>query len=75
MQDPQLLVHYQQTIAKMDSDLEKTYLKDREDARQRDALLITAGRSNTRADVMVLSAAAGLVLCLMALTPISFKGL
>ena len=42
--------------------------KDRESARLRDIALANAGRSNLRADIMVVAAAMGLVSCLVTIT-------
>ena len=47
--------------------MELTYMKDRQDARWRDVAMTQAGRRNFRADIMVISAACGLVLCLVSL--------
>jgi len=43
-------------------------MADRQSARERDVAIAQAGRRNVRADVMVLSAAIGLVTCLCTLT-------
>lgn len=48
----------------MEAEIELAIMKDRQDARQRDIAFFNAGRSNVRADVMVMAAALGLVLCL-----------
>lgn len=50
-----------------DTDLEKAFLSDRADARDRDVKLAQAGQHNTRADVMVWVDALGLVACLVVL--------
>jgi len=51
-----------------DKDLELAYLADRQSARTRDVEFIKAGRTNTRADLMVLGDVIGLVACLVVLT-------
>ena len=66
-QDPKMLIEYQQILAQMEHEIERSLLYDRMQARDRDTAIMAAGRSNTRADIMVISAALGLVLCLMAL--------
>lgn len=70
--DPKLLLEFQQTLVSLDQDLEKTFLEDRMNARLRDATIVSTGRYNWRADIMVFSAAAGLVTCLLSLA--FFKG-
>lgn len=66
--DPNLVAKFQQTILKMNHELEMATFKDRESARLRDIALAQAGRSNLRADIMVLSAAFGLISCLVTIT-------
>ena len=61
--NPDLLMQFQKVVTQMESDL----YQDRRDARAREVALIQAGHRNTRADIMVLSAAFGLILCLAAL--------
>lgn len=52
----------------MDHDPEMADYKDREGARLRGMALAQAGRSNLRADIMVVSAACGLIGCLVTIT-------
>ncbi len=66
--DPQLLIQFQQAVLKLDQELEMGEYKDRESARLRDMALAQAGRSNLRADIMVMSAAFGLISCLVTIT-------
>ena len=66
-QDPKLLMEFQQLVMKLDHDLETAFLGDRQSARSRDMALAQAGRSNVRADVMVICAALGLIFCLVSL--------
>jgi hypothetical protein len=42
-------------------------LQDRQQARERDIEILRAGHANRRADLMVVSAALGLILCLLSL--------
>jgi hypothetical protein len=66
--DPHLLIKFQETISRMDHEMKLAELKDRENARMRDMALAHAGRSNMRADIMVISAAFGLISCLITIT-------
>lgn len=65
--DPQMLIEFQKEVIRFEADMELSYLRDRQDARQRDLSFITSGRQNMRADIMVISAAGGLVMCLASL--------
>jgi hypothetical protein len=62
-----LIAEFQKEIIKIEAELELQFLQDRKNARERDIALIQAGRRNVRADIMVLSAAAGLITCLYTL--------
>jgi hypothetical protein len=66
--NPKLLIDFQEAILKLDHALEMAEYKDRDSARLRDIALAQAGRSNLRADIMVISAALGLVSCLITIT-------
>ncbi|MBY0501447.1 MAG: hypothetical protein K2P93_05540 [Alphaproteobacteria bacterium] len=66
--DPKLALQFQEAILKMNYELEMAEYKDRDSARLRDIALANAGRSNLRADIMVISAALGLVSCLITIT-------
>lgn len=59
-----MVSEFQKAIIQVEAEIELAALKDRQDARLRDVALMNAGRSNVRADVMVVSAAIGLILCL-----------
>lgn len=48
----------------MEAELELSFPKDRQNAQTRDIALAQTGRSNIRADIMVVSVVLGLVLCL-----------
>lgn len=58
---------FQKAIIQVEAEIELAVMKDRQDARLRDVALLNAGRSNIRADVMVIAAAIGLILCLASL--------
>lgn len=62
-----LVIDFQKAVLQLEAEMEITHLKDRQDARGRDLAFVQAGRSNVRADIMVVSAALGLVLCLASL--------
>ncbi|MGL4427043.1 MAG: hypothetical protein ACRCUQ_04745 [Alphaproteobacteria bacterium] len=61
--NPDLLLQFQKIVAQMEADL----YQDRRDARAREIALLQTGHRNVRADIMVISAAFGLILCLAAL--------
>jgi len=67
-ENTKMVADFQRAMLQLESDLERTQLQDRQDARTRDVALrqVNVGR-NTRADIMVLSAALGLVFCLCSL--------
>ena len=64
---PALILDFQKTLIERERDWERMVLHDRESARVRDIAWIKSGRRNRRADIMVISAAVGLILCLVAL--------
>lgn len=66
-QDPKLLLEFQNAVMKLDHDMERAFLGDRQSARARDIAMVQSGRYNVRADVMVICAAFGLIACLAAL--------
>jgi len=66
-ENPLFLLRYQQEVMRLDRDIEVAYLKDRQSARDRDIAVINSGRYNVRADMMVISAAVGLISCLCSL--------
>ena len=70
--DPAAVLEFRAKLVAIEADLDRAYLADRADARARDIEIIKAGRNNTRADLMVAGAVAGLLGCLAALTV--FKG-
>lgn len=64
----QLQAAFQQRVLELNHELERAYLVDRQDARNRDVEMrkLTGGK-NTRADVMVAGAVLGLISCLASL--------
>ncbi len=62
-----LIAEFQKEIIKIEAELEWQCLTDRHHARERDIAIAAAGRRNVRADIMVLSAAVGLITCLYTL--------
>jgi len=62
-----MVSEFQKAIIQIEAEIELGFMKDRQEARLRDIALMNAGRSNVRADIMVVAAAAGLALCLLSL--------
>lgn len=56
--DPALVLQFRQSVMAQEADLDKAYVADRADARKRDAVFITAGTRNYRADFMFFLAVA-----------------
>ncbi|AIK96407.1 hypothetical protein [Candidatus Odyssella acanthamoebae] len=67
LEQPELVVEFQRAILNLEAEMELAVMQDKQDARLRDMALIKAGRNNTRADIMVISAAGGLISCLVTL--------
>ncbi len=67
-ENPKMIVAFQKAVLAIERDLEEAYLHDRQDARYRDMAMIQAGKQNKRADIMVVSAALGLLCCLLTLS-------
>lgn len=65
--DPTLALQFRQAVMANEADLDKAFLADRENARQRDVQLAQAGFRNRRADYMVALDVVGLVGCLLVL--------
>lgn len=63
----ELAQQFSLAVLATDKELEQAYLVDRQSARARDVEFIRAGRTNTRADVMVWGAVLGLISCLVSL--------
>lgn len=62
-----LVSDFQREVLKMEAEMELALLEDRTRARERDLAFVRAGRANRRADLMIIAAAGGLVLCLLSL--------
>lgn len=58
---------FQCEIAKKEAEWEMALLEDRQQARERDLEILRTGQANRRADLMVLCAAVGLLMCLLSL--------
>jgi hypothetical protein len=65
--DPELVIEFQKAIIQHEAEIEIAYLHDKQSARARDMAFVQAGKRNSRADIMVCSAALGLVMCLVSL--------
>jgi hypothetical protein len=55
---------FQKALINSEREIELAIIKDKENARYRDIAIINSGKRNKRADVMVVSAALGLIACL-----------
>lgn len=65
--NPGMVIDFQREMIRYETDMELAYLRDRQDARWRDMAFVNTGRQNHRADIMVISAAGGLITCLASL--------
>lgn len=65
--DPNLQLQFQQSLIAERLEYAKIEAEDRKDARARDREFIKAGKTNLRADLMVMADALGLVACLIIL--------
>jgi hypothetical protein len=66
-EDCSVVTEFQKEILKMEIEWEISLLEDRQLARDRDLAIFKTGHANKRADMMVVSAALGLILCLLSL--------
>ena len=66
--DPKLVAQFQHAVLKMEHEREMAVYDDRKSARLRDIAFVKAQKHNIRADIMVVSAAAGLISCLLTIT-------
>lgn len=66
--DTKLIADFKNEITKSEKEIELAIIKDKENARNRDIAIINMGMRNKRADIMVVAAALGLVICLGAIT-------
>jgi hypothetical protein len=62
-----MLIEFQKAVMDMDVKYTEMEYQDRQDARARDIALLRQGTRNYRADIMVISAALGLIFCLLSL--------
>ncbi|MBQ8651550.1 MAG: hypothetical protein IJ481_03425 [Alphaproteobacteria bacterium] len=62
--DKNMFETFQRTLSDSEKEIELASIRDRENARSRDIAIINTGRRNKRADIMVISAALGLIVCL-----------
>ncbi|MBX3487588.1 MAG: hypothetical protein KF798_06775 [Candidatus Paracaedibacteraceae bacterium] len=67
LDEPDLVIEFQKAILNLEAEMELSVMRDRQNARMRDMAFINSGRNNVRADIMVVSAAGGLISCLIAL--------
>src|SRR3989338_248467 len=68
---PELVLAFKKEVLRIQVQEQQLYLKDRQDARSRDVALLQTGKHNVRADIMVVSAALGLIFCLYSLSSYS----
>jgi hypothetical protein len=61
--DPNLALQFRQSVMTNETELDKAFLVDRQDARARDVAYVQAGRYNWRGDVLAILAVGGLVTC------------
>lgn len=59
-----LVADFQKAVIDAEKDIELAIIRDKESARNRDIAIINNGRRNKRADIMVIAAALGLIICL-----------
>ncbi|MDR3030960.1 MAG: hypothetical protein LBU35_01075 [Holosporales bacterium] len=65
--DKQLMTIFQKALIDSEREIELALIKDKENARTRDIAIINSGKRNKRADIMVIAAAVGLIVCLLCL--------
>ncbi len=63
-EDAALIRDFQKAILEIETQFELALLQDRQQARRRDIAFVQSGTRNTRADIMVIAAAIGLIMCL-----------
>ena len=73
--DPALAVQFKLAVMANESDLEKAYLADRQDARHRDVELRKAGFNNDRATWMIVGDVIGMLACLIAMVYCTYLGI
>jgi hypothetical protein len=62
--DKNMYMLFEKAIIDSERDIELAIIKDKENARHRDICIVNSGKRNKRADIMVISAAIGLIVCL-----------
>lgn len=67
-ENPELILEFQKSILEFDQKMEGLTVQDRESARTRDIAIVNSGQKNRRADIMVIAAVFGLLLCLVTIT-------
>jgi hypothetical protein len=72
--DPALVLQFRQSVLTQEADLDKAYLADRQDARNRDLKLRESGDNNVRANMMILGDVVGLLACLLAMVYVTWLG-
>lgn len=65
--DSQKALAFQESVLKLEAEVEMAYVLDRQEARKRESIMIEHGKSTRRADIMVFAAMLGLALCLLSL--------
>jgi hypothetical protein len=63
--DKNMYALFQKALINSEREIELAVIKDKENARYRDIAIINSGKRNKRADIMVVSAAMGLIFCLV----------
>lgn len=61
--DPGLALEFQKAVMAKETEIERMYLADRQDARKRDVAYVQSGRWNWRADFLALLSVGGLIVC------------
>ncbi|WP_020675278.1 hypothetical protein [Geopsychrobacter electrodiphilus] len=67
-------MQHQTELAQISAELDKAYLGDRQDARERDEKMRASGYQNKRADLMIVGDVVGLLACLGAMLYITWLG-
>lgn len=63
--DPALAIQFKTSVMQNETELEKAFLADVQNARNRDVEIVKAGKTNTRANIMATLAVAIVCICLM----------
>ncbi len=65
--DKNMYLLFEKALINSEREIELAVIKDKQDARSRDIAIINSGKRNRRADIMVVSAAMGLISCLVSI--------